>query len=49
MFLVDGIVNALFQFGAYVRTIAIADGVDQQVAQRSLFEQFAQYVEDFAL
>ena len=40
---------AVFEVGAPLRLLAVADGVEQQLAQRPSFElQFAEHVEDLA-
>ena len=40
---------AVFDVGAPLRLLAVADGVEQQLAQRPSFElQFAEHVEDLA-
>ena len=45
---VDGAIHLAEEFGLLLRPIAIADRIDQQVAQRVALEQFAQHVVDLA-
>ena len=45
---VHGVVDLLEQLGLGLGRVAVADGFDQQVAQRLALEQLAQHVEDLA-